>query len=58
MSIGEIDRLIKSVRFADDQATIASLVEGLLDTMARMNDNGESFGMKTNIKRTQVMKIL
>ena len=25
--------------------------------MARMNDNAESFGMKINIKTTQVMKI-
>ena len=46
--------MIKSVRFADDQATIASLVKGLQDMMARMNDNAESFGMKINIKRTQV----
>ena len=49
--------MIKPVRFADDQATIASLVEGHQDMMARMNDNAESFGMKINIKRTQDMKI-
>ena len=49
--------MIKSVRFADDQATIASLVAGLQDMTARMNDNAESFGMKINIKRTQDMKI-
>ena len=48
----------KSVRFADDQAKIATLVQGLQDMMARMNDNAESFGMKINIKRTQVMKRL
>ena len=49
--------MIKSVRFADSQATIASLVEGLQNMTARMNDNAESFGMKINIKRTQVMGI-
>ena len=49
--------MIKSVRFADDRAAIASLVEGLQDMTARMNDNAESFGMKINIKRTQDMKI-
>ena len=58
--------MIKSVRFADDQTTrrpdlqtttIASLVEGLQDMMARMNYNAESFRMKINIKRTRVMKI-
>ena len=48
--------LIKSLRFADDQATITCLVECFQDMMARMNDNAESFGMKINIKRTQVMK--
>ena len=49
--------LIKSVRFADSQATIASLVEGLQNMTARTNDNAESFGMKINIKRTQAMEI-
>ena len=49
--------LIKSVRFADDHATIVSLVKGLQDMMARMNHNADSFGMKINIKRTQLMKI-
>ena len=49
--------MIKPVRSADDQATIASLVKGLQDMTARMNDNAESFGMKINIKRTQDMKI-
>lgn len=34
--------LIKSVRFADEQTTIASSVEGLQDMMTRMNDTAES----------------
>ena len=49
--------LIKSLRFTDDQATIASSVKGLQDMMTRMNDTAESFGMKTNTKKTKVMKI-
>ena len=45
--------MIESLRFADDQATIASLVDGLQDMITRMNDTAESFGMKIDIKKTK-----
>jgi len=50
-------QLIKSVRYADDQATIASTADGLQRLMDSMNRTVEQYGMKINIKKTKVMKI-
>ena len=47
--------MIKSVRFADDQATMVSSVEGLQDMITRMNNTAKSFCIKINTKKTKVM---
>ena len=42
--------LIKTVRFADDQATLASSVEGLQLMMGKMQENAGEYDMKINVK--------
>ena len=49
--------LIKTVLFADDQATLASSVKGLQLMMDKMQETTEEYGMKINVKKTKVMKI-
>ena len=50
-------KLVKSVRFADDQAMVASTEEGLQSIMDCVNRVNDRYGMKINIKKTKVMKI-
>ena len=42
--------LIKTVRFADDQATLASSVKGLQLMMGKMQENAREYDMKINVK--------
>ena len=49
--------LIKTVRFADDQATLASSVKGLQLMMGKMQENSGEYDMKINVKTTKVKKI-
>ena len=42
--------LIKTVRFADDQATLASSVKGLQRMMGKMQENAVEYDMKINVK--------
>ena len=49
--------LVKALRFADDQAMIASSQESLQIMMNRLNEVSEKWGMKINIKKTKVMVI-
>ena len=49
--------LIKTVRFADDQATLASSVKGLQLMMNKMQENSGEYDMKINVKKTKVKKI-
>ena len=49
--------LIRTVRYADDQATVASSVEGLQLMVNRMQETAVEYGMKINTKKTKVMKI-
>ena len=49
--------LIKTVRFADDQATLASSVKGLQLMMGKMLESVGEYDMKINIKKTKVKKI-
>ena len=49
--------LIKTVRFADDQATLASSVKGLQLTMGKMQESAGEYDMKINVKKTEVKKI-
>ena len=49
--------LIKTVRFADDQATLASSVKGLQLMMSKMQESAGEYDMKINVKKTKVKKI-
>ena len=49
--------LIKTVRFADDQATLASSVKGLQLMMNKMQEDSGEYDMKINVKTTKVKKI-
>ena len=49
--------LIKTVRFADDQATLASSVKGLQLTMGKMQESAGEYDMKINVKKTKAKKI-
>ena len=49
--------LIKTVRFADDQATLASSVKGLQLMMGKMQESAGEYDMKINVKKTKVKKI-
>ena len=49
--------LIKTVRFADDQATLASSVKGLQLMMGKMQESSGEYDMKINVKKTKVKKI-
>ena len=42
--------LIKTVRFADDQATLANSVKGLQLMMGKMQGNAREYDMKINVK--------
>ena len=50
-------KLIKDVRFADDQGMIAKSEKGLQKIMDGLNSTSTSYGMKINIKKTKVMKV-
>ena len=49
--------LIKTVRFADDQATLASSVKGLQLMMGKMQENAGEYDMKINVKKTKLKEI-
>ena len=49
--------LIKTVRFADDQATLASSVKGLQLMMGKMQESVGEYDMKINVKKTKEKKI-
>ena len=50
-------RLIKTVQYAGDQATLASSVEGLQRMMDKMQETTGEYGMEINLKKAKVMKI-
>jgi len=50
-------KLLKDVRFADDQAMIAGSESGLQRIMDSLNTTAIKYGMKINIKKTKVMKV-
>ena len=47
-------RLIKTVRYVDDQTTVASSAEGLQGMMDKMPKTATEYGMKINIKRPRL----
>ena len=50
-------RLVKDVRFADDQAMTASSNEGLQKLMDGVDRAAEDYGMRINVKKTKTMVI-
>ena len=50
-------RLLKDVRFAEDQAMLAGTNEGLQRLMDGLNSAAEDYGMKINVKKTKSMAI-
>ena len=50
-------KLIKALRFADDQAMVAGKEDDLQKMMFRLNKTTTEYGMKINTKKTKVMKI-
>ena len=48
---------LKTVRFADDQATLASSVKSLQLMMGKMQESAGEYDMKINVKKTKVKKI-
>jgi len=50
-------RLLKDVRFADDQAMVSSTNEGLQRLMNALVEAADEYGMKVNVKKTKTMVI-
>src|SRR6218665_464230 len=50
-------QLTLTLRFADDQAMVAGKKDDLKRMMDRLNKTTTEYGMKTNTKKTKVMKI-
>lgn len=50
-------RLIKALRFADDQAMLATTQEGLQKMMDKLNLTSRKYNMKINIGKTKSMRI-
>src|SRR5438132_1309400 len=50
-------KLMKDVRFADDQGMVTKSVAGLQRIMDGLNSSSLEYGMKINIKKTKVMKV-
>src|SRR6218665_1169241 len=50
-------KLIKALRFADDQAMVAGKEDDLQRMMDSLNKTTTEYGMKINTKKTKVMKI-
>ena len=49
--------LMKAIRFADDQAMVASSNAGLQRIMNTLEETSEEYGMKINRKKTKVMRM-
>ena len=48
-------KLLKDVRFADDQGMVASTENGLQRLVDRVNETSKRYGMKINVKKTKTM---
>jgi len=49
--------LVKAVRFPDDQAMVSSSNAGLQRMIDTLNKTLNDYGMKINIKKTEVMRV-
>jgi len=50
-------KLVKDIRFADDQGMTAASKGGLQKLMDGLNRTAKEYDMKVNIKKTKVMKV-
>jgi len=50
-------QMIKTLRFADDKAVVASSKKGLQELMDNINRVTQKYGMKINVKKTKVLCI-
>jgi len=50
-------KMLKDIRFADDQGMVASSEQGLQNIMSSLEVTAEKYGMKINAKKTKVMKV-
>ena len=50
-------KIVKDVRFADDQGMITSTRIGLQRMMDALNKRAEEYGMKINVEKTKVMVV-
>ena len=50
-------RLVNAIRFADNQAMLASSAKGLQRIMDKLNSVADIYGMKINVKKTKSMRI-
>src|SRR6218665_130583 len=51
-----VGKLVKDVRFADDQGMVAGSEGGLQKLMDGLNRTAKEYDMKVNIKKTKIMK--
>ena len=50
-------KLLKDIRFADDQAMVAESVKELQEIMDKLVEVGRKYDMKINVKKTKTMRI-
>ena len=50
-------KMVKDIRFSDDQGMVAISERGLQSIMDTLEATAGNYGMKTNTKKTKVMKV-
>jgi len=51
------DKMVKDIRFADDQGIVVSSERGLQRIMDSLEATAGNYGMKINTKKTKAMKV-
>ena len=50
-------KLLKDVRFSDDQGMVPTTEKGLQKLMDKANETAVSYGIKINVKKTKTMVV-
>ena len=50
-------KIVRDVRFADDQGMVSSTERGLQNLMNKLNDTAKKFNMKINVQKTKTMVV-
>jgi len=50
-------KIVRDVRFADDQGMVSSTERGLQKLMNKLNDTAKKFNMKINVQKTKTMVV-